>query len=108
MKLSRSPQRSSVMSVMPNKIFINKLLSQFAQSPLGDFALPSRKLLWNAIAEGVPESIKRLRTKSVVLCVKHASFIWSKKLKDIRGVFKMLSIALAAANGITAKAQALS
>ncbi|WP_235992905.1 Imm5 family immunity protein [Pseudomonas sp. p50(2008)] len=96
------------MSVMPNKMFINKLLNQVAQSPLGDFALPSRKLLWNAIAEGEPESTKRLlRTKLDILCVKHASFIWSKKFKDIQGISKMLSIALAAANGTIAKAQAL-
>jgi hypothetical protein len=65
--------------------------------------------LWNTITEDEVGSIKTLiLTKLDVLCVQHASFIWSRKFRDLQGITTMLSIAFNAASGTISKAAALS
>lgn len=92
-----------------NMVYIAELLCEVAHSPSGDLPLASRKRLWNFLTEDKPDPIKGLMlTRLDVVCVKQASFIWSKKFGDFQGISTMLSVALNAANGTIARATALS
>jgi len=91
------------------EVLIRKLLDEVRLSSSGNLILPLRKLLWNTITEDEVGSIKTLiLTKLDVLCVQHASFIWSRKFRDLQGITTMLSIAFNAASGTISKAAALS
>ena len=91
------------------EVLIRKLLDEVRLSSSGNLILPLRKLLWNTITEDEVGSIKTLiLTKLDFLCVQHASFIWSRKFRDLQGITTMLSIAFNAASGTISKAAALS
>lgn len=87
---------------------LRRLMDEVKLSSMGELSLPMRKILWNALTEKEAASEKRLiLTNLDIVCVQHASFMWSEKIGNLQAISTMLAVALDAAGGVIPIAEAL-
>ena len=86
---------------------INALLEQLESSRSGHLPLPSRKLLWQALAAGQSGQARSISlAKLHASCVRHGLPIWCEKFVEAQAIDAILDTAQGAASGAVSHQQA--